>query len=59
MTSDEEQVIATPLGKPLSKRALLLRLVLAEALARPGEGPLAPRFPLPARRSPVRDASEK
>ena len=26
------------------KRALVLRLIVAEALAKPGEGPLAPRF---------------
>ena len=32
------------LGPHVSKREFVLRLVLAEVIARPGEGPLAPRF---------------
>jgi hypothetical protein len=38
-----------------SKRALLLRLVIAEVIALPGQGPLAPRFSLPRgpRRAPA------
>ena len=31
------------------RRALLMRLIVAEALAKPGEGPLAPRFASRAR----------
>lgn len=31
-------------GNALSPREFVVRLVLAEALAKPGEGPLAPRF---------------
>ncbi len=36
------------------KRALVLRLIVAELLAKPGEGPLAPRFrrPIPSLHSP-------
>ncbi len=30
------------------KRGFLLRLVLAEVIARPGEGPLTPRFARPS-----------
>jgi hypothetical protein len=32
---------------PRDKRAFLLKLLLAEVIARPGEGPLAQRFHLP------------
>lgn len=40
------------LSAALSKREFLVRLVLAEVIARPGEGPLAPRFV----RGPVRES---
>ena len=40
-------------GKNLGSRELLMRLVVAEVLAPPGEGPLAPRFARPWARAPV------
>ncbi|MFT3928154.1 MAG: hypothetical protein QM778_36840 [Myxococcales bacterium] len=51
MKGPEEKQATPPLTGALGKRELLVRLVLAEVIAKPGEGPLAPRFarPLPRR----------
>ncbi len=48
--------MSSPIGQ--GGRALVLRLVLAEVLAKRGEGPLAPRFPLRPRAARVPPAVE-
>jgi hypothetical protein len=45
-------------GDPEVRARFVRRLVLAELLARPGEGPLAPRFPLLPARRPAFQAGE-